>query len=75
MSSPTALPPLPLVLDIDPGVSSSRLQGFGGTDAPQRAAHEEIMHRAYSIWECAGRPENCGLEHWLAAEAEVLAEV
>jgi hypothetical protein len=39
-----------------------------------RAAREEIQHRAYSIWAATGRPEHRELEHWLAAEAEVVRE-
>ncbi|HEX2852000.1 MAG TPA: DUF2934 domain-containing protein [Opitutaceae bacterium] len=50
------------------------LKGFEGLLSTDRAAREEILHRAYSIWECAGRPENREVENWLAAEAEVLGE-
>lgn len=49
-------------------------QGFNDSAAPGKSAHEEIMHRAYSIWECAGRPDNCERAHWQQAEAEVLAQ-
>jgi hypothetical protein len=55
-------------------VSSPNLSGFAGLKNTDRAAREEIQHRAYSIWASAGRPKDCELEHWLAAEAEVLAE-
>ena len=67
-------PPLPVILDSAPDVSSPTLTGFGGAAAPERAAHAEILHRAYTIWECAGRPENRELANWLEAEAEVFAE-
>lgn len=34
--------------------------------------HEQIARRAYAIWEEAGRPEGRSVEHWLAAERELL---
>jgi hypothetical protein len=55
-----------------PGFSTPLQPKFPGLVATDRAAREEILHRAYSIWECAGRPDNCGLAHWLEAEAEVV---
>ncbi len=33
-----------------------------------------IARRAYQLWEKAGRPTGRDLEHWLRAEAELLAE-
>ncbi|HMR31809.1 MAG TPA: DUF2934 domain-containing protein [Geminicoccaceae bacterium] len=30
-----------------------------------------IRTQAYQLWEAAGRPEGCDLEHWLQAEAIV----
>ena len=50
------------------------LSGFAGLANTDRAAREEIQHRAYSIWSSTGRPPHRELEHWLAAEAEVLSE-
>jgi hypothetical protein len=47
---------------------------FDGLNAPERAAHAEMLHRAYSMWECKGRPDNSRLADWLEAEAEVLGE-
>jgi hypothetical protein len=35
----------------------------------------EIARRAYHIWESKGRPDDGALDHWLQAEAEVMAEV
>ncbi len=32
-----------------------------------------IRDQAYQLWEAAGRPEGCDLEHWLQAEAIVSA--
>ncbi len=48
--------------------------GFARLNAVERSAHAEMLHRAYSIWECKGRPEDSELVDWLAAEKEVLAE-
>lgn len=73
MKSPVARPPLPIIFDSDHGIPAPGPGGFGPA-APQRAAHAEILQRAYSIWECAGRPENRELANWLEAEAEVWAE-
>lgn len=39
-----------------------------------RAAHEEIQHLAYAIWESEGHPENRQLDNWLQAEDEVLKD-
>lgn len=33
--------------------------------------HEEILRRAYAIWQREGNPENRQFANWLAAEAEV----
>jgi len=43
-----------------------------GLCVTDRAAREKILHRAYSIWETSGRPENRELANWLEAEAQVL---
>ena len=45
---------------------------FAGLDAQDRCAREEILHRAYEIWEHNGRPENRAMEHWVQAEQEIL---
>jgi hypothetical protein len=42
------------------------------TFVPGRAAREEILHRAYALWEREGHPTDRKLAHWLQAEAEVL---
>jgi hypothetical protein len=75
--------PLPLIVDsaarISPPVLSQPvialpdIKGFA-TATPHAGEREEILHRAYSIWECAGRPEHCEVAHWLEAEKEVLSE-
>ena len=33
---------------------------------------EEVEHRAYEIWEREGRPEGRDIEHWFAAERQLL---
>ena len=43
-----------------------------GLNSTNRAAREEILHRAYEIWERKGRPENNALANWLEAEAQIL---
>jgi hypothetical protein len=37
-----------------------------------RAAREEILHRAYAIWKSEGEPQDRQLANWLEAEAEVV---
>lgn len=74
MKSNLSTPALPLALDSDTHPRTPGLKGFEGLTMTDRAAREEISHRAYSIWECAGRPENRELANWLAAEVEVLGE-
>ena len=51
------------------GTKPLRAVGLSGST---RAAREQILHRAYAIWEGKGRPDNSQLEDWLQAEAEVL---
>lgn len=47
-------------------------EAFNDLKCTDRAAREEILHRAYAMWQSEGQPENRTLEHWLAAEAEVI---
>jgi hypothetical protein len=75
MKTNTDSSPLPLILDSEASVANAGVRGFHLSAVPDKAAHEEILHRAYSIWECAGRPRHCEAEHWLKAEREVLSEV
>lgn len=76
MNSATSRPhaPLPLPLLSNPLPPTPGLKGFEGLLSTDRAAREEILHRAHSIWEAAGRPENRALDNWLAAETEVLGD-
>lgn len=32
---------------------------------------EKVSARAYALWESAGRPEGCDVDHWLRAQAEI----
>ena len=41
------------------------------TVRPTTPTTEEITTCAHAIWEQAGRPEGCELEHWLAAENQL----
>jgi hypothetical protein len=34
---------------------------------------QAIRERAYEIWEQEGRPDGKDLDHWLRAEAEIIA--
>jgi hypothetical protein len=31
---------------------------------------DKVRRRAYEIWEAAGRPMGCDIDHWLQAETE-----
>ena len=42
--------------------------------AYQQPTHEEIAACALRIYEMEGRPEGKSLEHWLQAEAQLVAE-
>ncbi len=65
---------LPIILDSDASWAQPDVCGFGGPGTGEKGAHAEISFRAYSMWECAGRPPDRDLSHWLAAEVEVLGE-
>jgi hypothetical protein len=45
---------------------------FPDLNSTDRAPREEILHRAYAIWEKEGHPDNRRLANWLEAEAEVM---
>jgi Protein of unknown function (DUF2934) len=74
MKTLSSTPPLPIILDTPTSLSNTSAAGFESMTNPGGPAHEEIRHRAYSIWECAGRPANREVADWLAAEAEVTGE-
>ena len=38
-----------------------------------QSLEEQIRHRAYQIWREQGEQDNCALDHWLKAEAEILS--
>jgi len=51
-----------------PFVESSAGSADVGVSVP---SPQEIERRARAIWEEAGSPEGCALDHWLAAEREL----
>lgn len=63
---------LPLILDPKPAASSQVQKNFPGMKSSDRAPREEILHRAYAIWESEGHPADRQLANWLEAEAEVM---
>ena len=64
-----------VLAESEPGASQPCHDGFRYLTATERASRAEILHRAYSIWESKGSPENSQLADWLEAESEVLSEV
>lgn len=44
---------------------------FPGLKTTDRAVREEILHRAYQIWQREGHPSDRALDHWLQAEANI----
>lgn len=64
----------PESLDPKPLVRAPCHDGFFGLDESQCTLRAEILHRAYSIWESKGRPDNDAVANWLAAEAELKNE-
>jgi hypothetical protein len=66
---------LPIILDRRPAPLSPARNDFPGMKSTNRAPREEILHRAYALWEREGRPVNRKLAHWLEAEAEVMGRV
>ena len=55
--------------------TSEPRNSFAGLESSDRAAREEILHRAYAIWESKGCPDNQQLAHWLEAESGVMKQV
>lgn len=55
------------------GTHTDALNDSKGLVSADRAAHEEILHLARTIWERKGRPEGSDLENWLEAEREILS--
>src|SRR5215471_1695405 len=41
------------------------------TQTVKNNQHQEVAVRAYQIWEAAGRPAGCELQHWLQAERDL----
>lgn len=64
----TAVPSIP---DADP-LTTARTRDAQLSDAsPAAATRDEILRRAYEIWENEGHPGNRELENWLQAETDV----
>ena len=61
----------PLLLASEHDKSDGSFAGLKSTD---RAAREEILHRAYAIWESEGHPVDRELSNWLQAERGILGE-
>jgi hypothetical protein len=63
---------LPVVGDSDSGGAQSAFDALAGLDGSDRAAREQILHRAYAIWEREGHPSDRSLAHWLEAENQLI---
>ena len=48
-----------------------RLDGALQRSGTVKRVEAGIREQAYRLWEAAGRPDGCDLEHWLQAEALV----
>ena len=57
---------------METGTSAATGGPFAGLKSTDRAVREEILHRAYAIWESEGRPPDRKLANWLEAEAEIM---
>ena len=44
-----------------------------GPQSDADALRKQIEERAYALWESGGRPHGRNLDHWLQAEAEIMA--
>jgi hypothetical protein len=73
MKSAAPLGSLPRPTDNAADVSPPVIHALAGLKTTDRAAREEILHRAYALWESEGRPEGRKLANWLDAEASVLS--
>lgn len=66
-SHPSAL--VPAAAAFGPSPAPAQFPHMHATD---RAAREEIQHRAYALWLEEGEPAGRAEAHWLQAEADVL---
>ena len=55
--------------ETEPTVVAAIASGEG-----QSLREQAIRERAYAIWEQEGRPDGKDLDHWLRAEAEIIAQ-
>jgi hypothetical protein len=68
----TSAPPVqPSSMNLETGISAPTAEASAGLQPNDRALREEILHRAYTLWENEGHPENRKLDNWLEAEASV----
>ena len=72
MKSHYAPPPSPIISESARTLSSPNEAFYHGMKSTDRAPREEILHRAYAIWESEGCPVDRKLQNWLQAEAEVV---
>ena len=75
MNSATPAGSLAPIIDIKSGISITTENPLAGLKVTDRAAREEILHRAYAIWESEGQPQDRKLANWLEAEAEVVRDM
>ena len=75
MNSATPAGSLAPIIDMESGISITTVNPLAGLKVTDRAAREEILHRAYAIWESEGQPQDRKLANWLEAEAEVLRDI
>ena len=59
-------------MDLETGISMPTAEPLANLKVSDRAAREEILHRAYALWENEGCPQGRQLANWLQAEATVL---
>lgn len=62
----------PLIPDRDPLATARVRDTFAACQSSGGASRDEILQRAYAIWEREGHPENRDMAHWLQAEADTL---
>ena len=66
---------LPIILDRGRGAAMLLRNPFASLKSTDRAAREEILHRAYAIWESEGHPHDRKLANWLEAEAALRTDL
>lgn len=72
MKSVAPLGSCPPLTDPSLTVAIPAREAFAGLKDTDRAPREEILHRAYAIWEREGRPADRKLANWLEARRDVM---